>query len=131
MSPSLIKFINDYEELIDLGEWKQLLDIAATKLSNHDVKVLVDALHESIEGLDLSDIQWILLYEYLPERITHLKKLTVVKLSNLLSGKTFGLDVSDLRWALLDDDNLEWKETTSGIGKSLDYILVSWNGKRI
>jgi hypothetical protein len=132
MKQSVINFINKYDALIDDEQWRELLINASGELLNSDIKDLVDAIHETLAPVDLSDIQWELYYEHLAERIGDLRIIMRgVQLWKLLDDYMFfGLDYTAVKYGLLDDANFEWKEIKLG-NQTVDYKLVRWKGKAI
>ena len=132
MKQSVINFINKYDALIDDEQWRELLIKASKELLNSDIKDLVGVIHETLEPVDLSDIQWELYYEHLAERIENLKVIMrSVQLWKLLDDYMFfGLDYTTVKHGLLDDANFDWKEFKLG-NQTVDYKLVRWKGRAI
>ena len=133
MKQSVINFINKYDALIDDEQWRELLIKASEELLNSDVKYLVNVIHETLEPIDLSDIQWQLLYTHLDERITNLKFImNGVLMWKLLDDHVFyGLDYTDVKFGLLDDANCAWEEIHLKNNNTYDYKLIKWKGKAI
>ena len=132
MKQSVINFINKDDALIDDEQWRELLIKASKELLNSDIKDLVGVIHETLEPVDLSDIQWELYYEHLAERIENLKVIMrSVQLWKLLDDYMFfGLDYTTVKHGLLDDANFDWKEFKLG-NQTVDYKLVRWKGRAI
>ena len=133
MSKAVIEFINKHQDFIDDEQWEKLLTTAAKDLINIHVKELVNVLHDGIPALDLSDIQWQLLYNHLAERITNLKFImNDVLMWKLLDDHIFyGLDYTDVKFGLLDDANCAWEEIHLKNNNTYDYKLTKWKGKHV
>lgn len=131
LTQTVVNFINNYQDLIEDEQWEELLQKASEDMMNTHVKELVNTLQDTL-SIDLGDIQWKLLYQYMDKRIKDLKFIMPEVLMWAMLDKHifYGLDFNDVKFGLLDDSDCEWKEIKLSNG-TYTHKLLKWQGKKV